>query len=243
MERVFKMIGIAIACIAAVLILAVGALAFMMKDMRAGASAAITDGVYCIKGARVNCYAVSAKTGFILVDAGDSLDAMKASLTALQIDPSRVASVFLTHSDGDHTAGLPLFPNARVYLSHEENDLVTGKKLRHLFFFSRTNHIPAPVYSLVSDGEVAVVGGTSVRAMSTPGHTPGSYSYLIDGKYLFTGDSVILIGGHMKAMGKPFTEDAALNERTVAALKTLTDVAVLGTAHTGYTTNWDSARR
>lgn len=241
--RFLKLFGIVLACIAAVLILAVGAFAFMMKDMRAGTSAAIIDGVYCIKGVRVNSYAVSAKNGVILVDAGDSIDAMRASLASLAIDPLSVAAVFLTHSDGDHTAGLPLFSKARVYLSREESDLVTGKKLRHILFLSRTNHIPVSVYSLVSDGDVVDIGGASVRAMSTPGHTPGSYSYLIDGKYLFTGDTVLLISGRMKPMGKPFTEDVALNEHTVTALKALNGIAVLGTAHTGYTTNWDSARR
>ena len=36
-----------------------------------------------------------------------------------------------------------------------------------------------------------VVGGLEINCYSTPGHSPGSACYIIGGKYIFTGDSLI----------------------------------------------------
>ena len=41
----------------------------------------------------------------------------------------------------------------------------------------------------VSDGDEISVGGRHVKAIYTPGHTPGSTCYLIGG-YLFSGDTL-----------------------------------------------------
>jgi len=52
-------------------------------------------------------------------------------------------------------------------------------------------------------------GGPGVKSLSTPGHTPGSTCYLIDGKYLISGDTVFLhsigrpdLGGMVKEWSK-----------------------------------------
>lgn len=41
----------------------------------------------------------------------------------------------------------------------------------------------------IADGEEIVVGGQTVKAIYTPGHTPGSTCYLVGG-YLFSGDTL-----------------------------------------------------
>ncbi len=41
----------------------------------------------------------------------------------------------------------------------------------------------------VTDGEEISVGGRTVKAIYTPGHTPGSTCYLVGG-YLFSGDTL-----------------------------------------------------
>ncbi|MBI4978854.1 MAG: MBL fold metallo-hydrolase [Spirochaetes bacterium] len=241
MRKVLRFIAIVLAVVIGLPLIAMGLLMFSMRDMRTGETGRIVDGVYCIKGMRVNCYAVSNKAGFILIDAGDNKDAVAAALASLSIDPARVTAVFLTHSDGDHTGALPLFTKANVYLSREESDLVTGVKLRHIMFMSKTNLLPVKSYIMVTNGEV-IKGASSILALSTPGHTPGSYSYVVDGKYLFTGDSLVVVKGKIRDMGKPFTEEVARNKKSVDAIKKLSGITVLGTAHTGYSTNWNGIR-
>jgi glyoxylase-like metal-dependent hydrolase (beta-lactamase superfamily II) len=55
-------------------------------------------------------------------------------------------------------------------------------------------------FTPVADGDVFTFtgGGPEVRAIHTPGHTPGSTSYLIDGRYLISGDAVFIL-----SIGRP----------------------------------------
>ena len=55
-------------------------------------------------------------------------------------------------------------------------------------------------YTPVKDGDVYRMtgGGPEVRTIHTPGHTPGSTSYLIDNKYLISGDTVFI-----NSIGRP----------------------------------------
>jgi glyoxylase-like metal-dependent hydrolase (beta-lactamase superfamily II) len=66
-----------------------------------------------------------------------------------------------------------------------------------------TLHMPegAPVYypfTAVGDGDMVGVGTATLDAVRTPGHTPESTSYLLDGQVLFTGDTLFL-----SAVGRP----------------------------------------
>ncbi len=50
-------------------------------------------------------------------------------------------------------------------------------------------------YTAVGDGDIFRFDGTGpkVKAIHTPGQTPGSTSYLIDEKYLVAGDAVFIL--------------------------------------------------
>ena len=52
--------------------------------------------------------------------------------------------------------------------------------------------------SALGDGDVLQVGSASLEAVSTPGHTPESTSYLLDGRALFSGDTLFV-----SAVGRP----------------------------------------
>ncbi|KAB1197494.1 MULTISPECIES: MBL fold metallo-hydrolase [Haloferax] len=47
-------------------------------------------------------------------------------------------------------------------------------------------------YTTVADGDVLSVGGVSIRAIHTPGHTSGMTSYLVDDRVVLTGDSLFI---------------------------------------------------
>jgi glyoxylase-like metal-dependent hydrolase (beta-lactamase superfamily II) len=66
-----------------------------------------------------------------------------------------------------------------------------------------TLHMPegAPVsypFSALGEGETLEVGTARLEAVRTPGHTPESMSYLLDGGALFTGDSLFI-----ESVGRP----------------------------------------
>ena len=53
-------------------------------------------------------------------------------------------------------------------------------------------------FSGLGDGDALEVGSATLEAVRTPGHTPESTSYLLEGRALFTGDTLFLL-----AVGRP----------------------------------------
>jgi glyoxylase-like metal-dependent hydrolase (beta-lactamase superfamily II) len=104
-----------------------------------------------------------------------------------------------THVHADHVSGGPALARrlgVPYFVSAGE-----GFALRH------------PVHPL-ADGERIRLGGEGgvsieVRALSAPGHTPGSFCYLVDGTHLLTGDTLFVssvgrpdLGGHAVEWGR-----------------------------------------
>ena len=58
-------------------------------------------------------------------------------------------------------------------------------------------HVAYP-FSALGDGDEIQVGSAALEALETPGHTPESASYRLDGLALFTGDTLFL-----SAVGRP----------------------------------------
>jgi glyoxylase-like metal-dependent hydrolase (beta-lactamase superfamily II) len=111
---------------------------------------------------------------------------------------ARIVQVLDTHVHADHVSGGP-----RLALSLSVPYFVAA---------GEGFELEQPVTPL-ADGETIHVGGATgvsleVRALRTPGHTPGSTSYLVDGGYLLTGDTLFVasvgrpdLGGHVVEWG------------------------------------------
>ena len=65
----------------------------------------------------------------------------------------------------------------------------------------------------IRDGDVLPIGDARLTALRTPGHTPESTCYLLDGGALFTGDTLFLAG-----VGRPDLEASAEEARERARL-------------------------
>jgi glyoxylase-like metal-dependent hydrolase (beta-lactamase superfamily II) len=76
-----------------------------------------------------------------------------------------------------------------------------SRSMRLAELVGATLHMPegAPVSYLFSAlGDVLQVGSATLEAVWTPGHTPESTSYLLDGRALFSGDTLFV-----SAVGRP----------------------------------------
>ena len=122
-----------------------------------------------------NTYLVAAGPGVdgFLVDAGGPVAPL---LEKARADDIAITHVLLTHHHHDHVAELAAVadrhPDAHVLIHPDERELVDGAT------------------GDLRPGDELSVGGLSVRAIHTPGHTLGMLALLVDGKEVFTGDTL-----------------------------------------------------
>lgn len=209
-----------------------------MKKLDTVETKEVVNNIFSVKDTFVNLYLIKDSTQYIAIDAGNDLEAISGELKKLNIDPEKIIALFLTHTDGDHVAAIKLFKNAKVYLSRQEEQLLTGKKSRFLIFGTK---IDTKVYSLIDDQQIINIDKTKIKGILTPGHTPGSMCYLVNDKYLFTGDALSLKNGKIDRFNELFNTDTKMAYTSMAKITGITGVEYIFTAHHGYTDDYKSA--
>ncbi|OHD55383.1 MAG: hypothetical protein A2Y33_08685 [Spirochaetes bacterium GWF1_51_8] len=195
----------------------------------------VTGDIYALNGGFVNAYLIDAGDEYIMIDSLASVSNLSTALAALSVAPSEVKYVLLTHSDGDHIGGLPLLSDAVIYMSPDEKVMIDGTKSK--FFLLAPKKLDNFNFTPISDNETVTLGDKSIYAVSVPGHTPGSQSYLIDGKYLFVGDALNLNNNKAEEFFLKYTMDMPTLTKSISKLASLNGVEAIFTAHTGITTN------
>ena len=127
-------------------------------------------------------------------------ETLPAQMDALGIPTEEVSALVLTHQHIDHTASVPAFKNADIWTTAAEDNAAahTGSNpWRWRSAETRIRHIDAegieptdPKSGLKAT--VNLVGDASLRAIHTPGHTPGSASVVLatdQAEIWFTGDT------------------------------------------------------
>jgi glyoxylase-like metal-dependent hydrolase (beta-lactamase superfamily II) len=197
--------------------------------------------VFAVRSPAASFYGLSDGSAVILIDAGMSPRGAARGLGRLGVSARSVSHVFLTHSDPDHAGGLDLFPDAVVCMSAREQAVIDGTVPRTLLFLKRRNRFERQ-YVPLEDEQVVSAGPFRVQALWTPGHTPGSMCFLVDGSILFTGDLLDLRGGEARPGARILSNDAAENERSIHKLAARVPQAeLLCTAHGGWTRDYRAA--
>jgi glyoxylase-like metal-dependent hydrolase (beta-lactamase superfamily II) len=208
-----------------------------MKKMMPVETRQVTDEVYSVRTRYVNMYLVKDGDHFIAIDAGIKKGAVKDELKKLEIDPDRVRAVLLTHSDADHAGGINLFEKAVIYLPKDEEQVINGETGRFLWF---GNKIDTENYKLLEDKSFKI-GDVKIRLVPTPGHTAGSTCYIVNDKYLFTGDAVALHNGTIVRFPKIINKSSRKAGKSMKNITGLDGVQYIFTAHYGYTDNYIAA--
>jgi len=177
-------------------------------------------------------YLIKTGNGYIMIDAGLNTKTLQKSLNEFMIDPQNIKWIFLTHSDGDHTGGLSLFPNADIYMSEDEFSLINGTAKRTIF---GGNTMPSEIdihqINLFQDGQEYMINGVKIVCIKTPGHTIGSTVYLVDDQYLFTGDAIKNRDG--KTSVHPYSMNAGLSKETIDRIMKNIKWSTILTSHYG----------
>ena len=170
----------------------------------------------------------------------------------LGIDPQSIRHILITHQDTDHVGAVEadspgLFRHARLYVGEIENRYLTGevrrKVIYHLYKLPQVTINNEKV--LLKDNEIFRIGDIEIRCFLVPGHTWGHIVYLIDNKYLFTGDTIWfgVDGGY--SFISALAEDNKLAVKSLGELETrlqkLGVKPLFITGHTGWTDHFEFA--
>lgn len=242
MKKTLKIIGMALGIII-LLCLSLGAYIYTKFRAETGKmivleTGQLSEGIYAVKDGYTNFYLVKGTEGYIAIDAGDNMETIRQELHKLQIDNEQVTAIFLTHTDRDHIAAIGLFGKAKIYISKDEEQMINGKKAR--FFSLFKNSLPRK-YEMMADNQTMEISGVQIKGISTPGHTPGAMCYLVNGHYLFTGDSLSLKDGKADLFNEFFNMDSETQKKSLHKLKGIPDVKYVFTSHYGGSDNYKRA--
>ena len=209
-----------------------------MKVMTPIATKEIVDNIFSIQDSFSNLYFIKDCDQYIAIDGGNNLEVVSEELKKLGINPDKIIAILLTHTDGDHVAAIKLFKNAKIYLSTDEEQLINGKKSRFLFI---GNKIDSKEYTLIADQQIIKIGNIIIKGILTPGHTPGSMCYLINEKYLFTGDLLSIKAGKIGKFNEFFNMDTKTAIKSIDKIIHIPTCDYIFSAHYGYTNDYKNA--
>jgi metallo-beta-lactamase class B len=137
----------------------------------------IFDQLYFIGTKTTGVWAVNTPDGVIVIDTNFHYNGTELMMNLLPfgVDPNSIKYVLITHAHDDRYWGAKgiqeKFPNARIGMSAADWDVVS-KDNSPAQFKPRKDLV-------ITDGQKITLGGITVTAYITPGHTPGTLSFII----------------------------------------------------------------
>jgi len=187
-----------------------------------------------------------------MIDAGYNYPRLKEKMEWLGISPEQITDILITHQDTDHVGAVEadsdgLFSHAKLYIGKRENKYLTGEICRKVLWGLNTlPQVTIPNEKvLIDDNQVFNIGDIKIEALLVPGHTKGHLAYLIDDRYLFTGDAIWLGSDGGYSFLNILAENNELAIKALKALKKKLERRQLKpmiiTGHTGWTDNFSFA--
>lgn len=210
----------------------------------------IDERVKCIREYVANIFFYTKGNTTIMIDAGYNYERLSEKMSWLDIKPSNIKHILITHQDTDHVGAIEidsdnLFKDAKIYIGEIENNYLEGKVRRKVL--GGLYKLPLVKINnekvLLKDKDIFEIDGIKIEAILVPGHTWGHLVYLIDDEYLFTGDTIWFGKDGGYSFINKLAED---NDLAIKSLKQLEDllrqrnikVKVI-TGHTGYSDDLD----
>ena len=137
----------------------------------------IFDQLYFIGTKTAGVWAVNTPDGVIVIDTNFHYNGAELMMGLLNfgVDPNNIKYVLITHAHDDRYWGAKSiqekYPNARIGMSAADWDVV-AKDSSPPQFKPRKDLV-------ITDGQKITLGGITVTAYITPGHTPGTLSFII----------------------------------------------------------------
>ncbi|ADU10610.1 MULTISPECIES: MBL fold metallo-hydrolase [Micromonospora] len=193
--------------------------------MTARVDHAVTSGTFSLDGQTFdvdnNVWVIGDDSECVVLDAPHDVAAIREV-----IGDRRVLAIIATHAHDDHVRVAPELARATgaPVLLHPADRVL----------WDMVHPDTAPDGEL-TDGQTIAVGGTTLRVLHTPGHSPGACSlYAPDLGAVFTGDT--LFAGGPGATGRSYSDFGTIVESIRTRLLTLPPETVVHTGHGDDTT-------
>lgn len=129
----------------------------------------------------VGCFVLETSQGLVLIDCMNPdqrcIDIIEQGFADLGLDLHQLCAIVISHGHGDHYGRADYFKEkygAKIYLSKIDYELVKS--------FPESapwKAIDLPVDHFLVDGEELEFGDTKIKAVFTPGHSEGCFSFII----------------------------------------------------------------
>jgi len=126
---------------------------------------------------------ISQKSAIVI----DPLYPAEKYLEIVKLEGAKITHIIDTHQHADHVSAAQQLANLTGSPMYESK----------LEMWDRSANF-------LDDGQEIMFGNSKLRVIHTPGHTPGSLSYVVDEKYVFTGDILFI-----ESIGRPDLRDKA----------------------------------
>ena len=212
----------------------------------------IDENVACVREWVANIFFYRKGDTTVMIDAGYNYDRLAEKMAWLGIDPKSIRHILITHQDTDHVGAVEadspgLFKKAKLHIGEIENRYLTGEVRRKVIYrlYKLQQVTINNKKQLLKDGETLRIGDIKIKCFLVPGHTWGHMVYLVDDKYLFTGDTLWFGADGGYSFISSLAENNKLAVMSLAVLETkLKKIGVQPmfiTGHTGWTDNFEFA--
>ncbi len=181
-----------------------------------------------------NCYLVADRQSgdVVIVDPGEEADLF---LRRIEKEAWTLRAIWLTHAHLDHIAGVARIvsaTNVDVYLHPDDRPLYDNVLEQAQWLGVEIEAAPAPSQSLAT-GDTVTVGHCAFTVAHTPGHSPGSVTFIGDGVAL-VGD--VLFAGSVGRVDLPGGDGPTLLNSINQTLMSLPDDTIVYPGHGPATT-------
>jgi metallo-beta-lactamase class B len=142
----------------------------------------IAENLYYVGASDIASYLVTTSEGHILIDGGfvETAPLIEASIARLGFELTDVKILLNTHGHFDHAGGLAALKaktGAKLHASAIEATLLQAGGKQDFRWGDEGAYPPVTVDRRLADGDTVTLGGTTLTARLTPGHTKGATTW------------------------------------------------------------------
>jgi metallo-beta-lactamase class B len=156
--------------------------------------------IYYVGSPETATYLITTDAGHILINAGfaTTVPKIESAVEQLGFHLKDVKILLMSHAHDDHVAGnapMKRKTGAQVMVMDADADIVRTGGRGDFAYDSLSSYEPVAVDRVLHDGDKVTLGGTTLVARKTPGHTKGATTWTLmvpDGGKTY---NVVIIGG------------------------------------------------